>query len=41
MQRALRYDGLLPTKISGGQESAAITPEDIRAMKAYVEEHRR
>src|SRR2546421_3557236 len=41
MQRVLRYDGLLPTKITRGQEPAAITPEDIRTMKAYVEEHRR
>ena len=41
MQRALRYDGLLPTKITRGQESAAIAPEDIRAMKFYVEKHRR
>ena len=41
MQRVVRYDGLLPNKITRGQEPAAITPEDIRAMKAYVEEHRR
>ena len=41
MQRVLRYDGLLPTKIARGEEPAAITPEDMRALKAYVEEHRR
>lgn len=35
MQRALRYDGLMPTKIGG-----EITPADIRAMKDYVAEHR-
>ena len=38
MQRVLRYDGLLPNKIdaSGGP----ITPDDIRAMRAYIDEHR-
>src|SRR5438105_10425550 len=40
MQRVLRYDGLLPTKIASGDAPAAITPEDIQAMKAYIEEHR-
>lgn len=40
MQRALRYDGLLPNKIASGDVPATITPEDIRAMKAYIEEHR-
>jgi len=40
MRRVLRYDGLLPTKITGGDASAAIMPEDIRAMKAYIDEHR-
>jgi alkanesulfonate monooxygenase SsuD/methylene tetrahydromethanopterin reductase-like flavin-dependent oxidoreductase (luciferase family) len=36
MERALRYDGLLPTKL--GDEP--VTPDDIRAMKAWVEERR-
>jgi alkanesulfonate monooxygenase SsuD/methylene tetrahydromethanopterin reductase-like flavin-dependent oxidoreductase (luciferase family) len=40
MRRVLRYDGLLPTKITGGDEPAVITPEDIRAMKAYSDAHR-
>src|SRR5215468_7316354 len=40
MQRVLRYDGLLPTKIAGGDAPAAITAGDIRAMKAYIDEHR-
>lgn len=40
LQRVLRYDGLLPNKIAGGDAPAAITPEDIQAMKAYIEEHR-
>src|SRR5215470_16870203 len=40
MQRTLRYDGLLPTKIASGDAQPSITPEDIRAMKAYIDEHR-
>ena len=35
MNRALRYDGLLAYTTRG-----EVTPEDIRAMKAYVEENR-
>src|SRR3712207_3080046 len=35
MNRALRYDGLLAYTTRG-----EVTPEDIRAMKAYVMEHR-
>ncbi len=35
MQRVLRYDGLIPTKIDG-----EITPADIQAMKAYVAQNR-
>jgi len=40
MQRVLRYDGLLPNKLKpeGGQET--VTPDDIRAMAAYVLERR-
>lgn len=40
MQRVLRYDGLLPNKLSASGNDNAMTPEDIRAMKAYIEEHR-
>ena len=40
MRRVLRYDGLLPNKIPDGDAPAAITPEDVRAMKAYIDEHR-
>ncbi len=35
MQRALRYDGLLAYTIKG-----SVTPQDIREMRTYVEEHR-
>ncbi len=40
MQRALRYDGLLPNKLDKDGKPAEITPADIRAMKTYSEEHR-
>ena len=40
MQRALRYDGLLPNKLNEDGSLAEITPADIRAMKTYIEEHR-
>jgi alkanesulfonate monooxygenase SsuD/methylene tetrahydromethanopterin reductase-like flavin-dependent oxidoreductase (luciferase family) len=39
MRRALKYDGILPTKIGekGAQQASA---EDIRAMKKYIEQQR-
>ncbi len=40
MQRALRYDGLLPAKINEDGSFTEVTPDDIRAMKAFVEEQR-
>ena len=40
MQRVLRYDGLLPNKLNDDGTMGEITPADIRAMKAYVAEHR-
>ena len=40
MQRVLRYDGLLPAKVTSSENDNTITPDDIRAMKAYVETHR-
>jgi alkanesulfonate monooxygenase SsuD/methylene tetrahydromethanopterin reductase-like flavin-dependent oxidoreductase (luciferase family) len=40
MERALRYDGLLPYKLNPDGTSADITPADIAAMKAYVTERR-
>lgn len=36
MGRALRYDGLLPNKLTPGE----MTPDDIRAMRAYADERR-
>jgi alkanesulfonate monooxygenase SsuD/methylene tetrahydromethanopterin reductase-like flavin-dependent oxidoreductase (luciferase family) len=39
MARALRYDGLLPGTMSDqGQQRS--TPDDIRTMKAYIEQRR-
>src|SRR5437762_9905314 len=40
MQRVLRWDGLLPNKINDDGSSGKITPEDISAMKAYIDENR-
>ncbi len=40
IQRALRYDGLLPAKVDEKGVLAEVTPDDIRAMKAYSAEHR-
>ena len=40
MQRALRYDGLLPNKLDEDGRLVEITPDDTRAMKTYIEEHR-
>lgn len=40
MQRVLRYDGLMPNKINPDGSHGEITPEDIRAMKAYIDQHR-
>jgi hypothetical protein len=40
MRRVLRYDGLLPYKISKGDMPATITPQDIREMKAYIDTNR-
>jgi alkanesulfonate monooxygenase SsuD/methylene tetrahydromethanopterin reductase-like flavin-dependent oxidoreductase (luciferase family) len=40
MQRALRYDGLLPNKLDATGKQAQITPDDIRAIRAYIDEQR-
>jgi len=40
MQRVLHYDGLHPNKLNSSGGDNTITPDDIRAMKAYIEEHR-
>jgi hypothetical protein len=40
MRRVLRYDGLLPNKLNADGSPGEITPDDIRAMKAYIDERR-
>ena len=40
MQRALRYDGLIPTKKDPDGTIAKVSPTDIRSMRAYVAENR-
>ncbi len=40
LARVLRYDGLLPDKIGATGEREDVTPDDLHAMKAYIEERR-
>ena len=40
MQRVLRYDGLLPTKLNKDGTYAEVTPADLREMKAFIDAHR-
>ena len=40
MDRALRWDGLVPRVLGPDGEPTDTTPDDIRAMRAYVQEHR-
>ncbi len=40
MQRVLRYDGLLPTKLNADGSLAEVTPADLSAIGAYIAEHR-
>ncbi len=37
MRRVLRYDGILPNRLDAAGQQVPVTPEDIRAIKAYVE----
>src|SRR4051794_13502992 len=40
MRRVLRYDGLLPSVLGEDGKARNADPEDVRAMKAYVEANR-
>ena len=40
MRRVLRYDGLLPAKPDGHGAFAPVTPDDVRAMRAFVSDQR-
>jgi alkanesulfonate monooxygenase SsuD/methylene tetrahydromethanopterin reductase-like flavin-dependent oxidoreductase (luciferase family) len=41
MRRVLRYDGLIPNPLDEHGEHRALTPEDVRAMGAYLAAHGR
>lgn len=40
MRRAVRYDGLLPSKVPASGAPEPITPADVREIKKFVEEQR-
>lgn len=40
MRRVLRCDGVIPTKMNGDGSFAEMTPADIVAMKAFIDERR-
>jgi hypothetical protein len=40
MQRVLKCDGLLPAKMNAEGKFEDVTPDDVRAMKAYIDAHR-
>lgn len=40
IQRALRYDGILPSKMQADGTFAEITPADLEEMKRFITEHR-
>lgn len=40
MRRVLRCDGVLPTRMSADRKMSEMTPDDLRAMKAYIDENR-
>ncbi len=40
MQRILKCDGVFPEKLNANGEPEAITPADVAAIKAFVDEHR-
>jgi hypothetical protein len=40
MRRVLRYDGLLPNKINEKGQIVEFSPDDLREMKAYIDQNR-
>ena len=41
LARALRWDGLIPQKqAAAGQPPGPVTPDDLRALRAYITQHR-
>ena len=41
MRRVLRCDGVLPVKMDANRVESDMTPDDLRAMKAYIDERRK
>lgn len=40
MRRVLKYDGILPNKLSPDNTHETVQPEDIRQIKSWIENHR-
>ena len=40
MQRTVRYDGIIPAKMNADGSFADMTPDDLHAMKLYIDEQR-
>ena len=40
MRRALRWDGLIAQRYGGSPADGSLKPEEVRTIKAYVDEHR-
>ena len=40
MARVLRHDGIIPNKLTPDRTHAAITPDDVRAIREYAAAHR-
>lgn len=40
MRRAIAWDGIIPQRYGASPAEARMKPDDVRALKAYVEEHR-
>ncbi len=40
IRRVLRWDGLLPNKLNTKGQQETVTPDDIRAMKTFIDENR-
>lgn len=41
MQRAIQWDGIIPTKMPRGEESKPMQPNDIQEMQQYIREQRK
>jgi alkanesulfonate monooxygenase SsuD/methylene tetrahydromethanopterin reductase-like flavin-dependent oxidoreductase (luciferase family) len=40
MRRAIAWDGIIPQRYGASPAEARMQPDDVRALKAYVDEHR-